>query len=35
MSRSGQRRYGNVWIGENVEIGYDVKINGPAYIGNE
>jgi len=32
---SGQRRHGNVWIGENVEIGYDVKINGPAYIGNE
>src|SRR6266851_1826119 len=32
---SGERRYGNVWIGENVEIGYDVKINGPAYIGNE
>jgi len=31
----GERRYGNVWIGENVEIGYDVKINGPAYIGNE
>src|SRR3989449_5541342 len=32
---SGERRHGNVWIGENVEIGYDVKINGPAYVGNE
>src|SRR5256886_3148619 len=31
----GERRHGNVWIGENVEIGYDVRINGPAYIGNE
>jgi len=32
---AGERRYGNVWIGENVEIGYDVRIDGPAYIGNE
>src|SRR5207302_4867243 len=32
---SGQRRHGNVGIGGNVEVGYDVKINGPAYIGNE
>jgi mannose-1-phosphate guanylyltransferase / phosphomannomutase len=32
---AGHRRDGNVFIGEDVEIGYDVKINGPAYIGNE
>ena len=32
---AGERRHGNVWIGENVEIGYDVRIEGPAYIGNE
>jgi mannose-1-phosphate guanylyltransferase/phosphomannomutase len=32
---AGQRRDGNVFIGDDVEIGYDVKINGPAYIGNE
>ena len=32
---AGERRHGNVWIGEDVEIGYDVRINGPAYIGNE
>jgi mannose-1-phosphate guanylyltransferase / phosphomannomutase len=31
----GERRHGNVWVGENVEIGYDVRINGPAYVGNE
>jgi len=32
---AGERRHGNVWIGEDVEIGYDVRIDGPAYIGNE
>jgi len=31
----GERRDGRVWVGEDVEIGYDVRINGPAYIGNE
>jgi mannose-1-phosphate guanylyltransferase/phosphomannomutase len=32
---AGERRYGNVWMGENVEIGLGVRIEGPAYVGNE
>jgi mannose-1-phosphate guanylyltransferase / phosphomannomutase len=31
----GERRHGNVWMGENVEVGLGVRIEGPAYIGNE
>jgi mannose-1-phosphate guanylyltransferase/phosphomannomutase len=31
----GERRDGDVWMGENVEIGLDVRIEGPAYIGND
>jgi mannose-1-phosphate guanylyltransferase/phosphomannomutase len=32
---AGERRHGNVWMGENVEVGLGVRIEGPAYIGNE
>jgi len=32
---AGERRDGNVFIGEDVEMGYGVRISGPAYIGNE
>jgi mannose-1-phosphate guanylyltransferase/phosphomannomutase len=31
----GERRDGNVWVGENVEMGLDVRIVGPAYLGQE
>src|SRR5438105_9025326 len=31
----GQRREGDVWIGEDVELGHDVRLQGPAYIGRE
>ena len=31
----GERRDGNVWIGEDVELGHDVRLVGPAYIGQE
>ncbi len=31
----GERRHGNVWMGENVEIGLGVRIEGPAYIGHD
>jgi mannose-1-phosphate guanylyltransferase/phosphomannomutase len=31
----GQRRDGNVWVGDDVEIAGDVKIVGPAYLGQE
>jgi mannose-1-phosphate guanylyltransferase/phosphomannomutase len=31
----GERREGNVWMGENVEVGLDVRIEGPAYVGND
>ena len=31
----GEHREGNVWIGENVELGHDVRIVGPAYLGQE
>jgi mannose-1-phosphate guanylyltransferase/phosphomannomutase len=31
----GQRHDNNVWVGEGVEFGLDVKIEGPAYIGDE
>lgn len=29
------RRQGNVWIGEGVEFGMDVQLEGPAFIGDE
>lgn len=32
---AGERRHGNVWMGENVEIGLGVRIEGPAYVGND
>ena len=32
---AGERRHGNVWMGENVEIGLGVRIEGPAYIGHD
>jgi mannose-1-phosphate guanylyltransferase/phosphomannomutase len=32
---SGERREGSVWIGEAVELGHDVRIQGPAFIGRE
>ncbi|HSO93878.1 MAG TPA: sugar phosphate nucleotidyltransferase, partial [Candidatus Dormibacteraeota bacterium] len=32
---AGERRDGNVWIGEDVELGHDVRLVGPAYIGQE
>jgi mannose-1-phosphate guanylyltransferase/phosphomannomutase len=32
---AGERRHGNVWTGENVEIGLGVRIEGPAYIGHD
>lgn len=32
---SGERRDGNVWVGEAVEMGHDVRIQGPAFIGRE
>lgn len=31
----GERRDGNVFIGEDVELGHDVRVVGPAYIGQE
>jgi mannose-1-phosphate guanylyltransferase/phosphomannomutase len=31
----GERRDGNVWMGENVEMGLGVRIVGPAYIGHD
>jgi len=31
----GERRDGNVFIGEDVELGHDVRLVGPAYIGQE
>src|SRR5260221_10223448 len=31
----GRRHDNNVWIGEGVEFGVDVKIDGPAFIGDE
>jgi len=31
----GERREGNVWIGDDVELGHDVRLVGPAYIGQE
>jgi mannose-1-phosphate guanylyltransferase / phosphomannomutase len=31
----GERHDNNVWIGEGVEFGMDVKIEGPAFIGEE
>jgi mannose-1-phosphate guanylyltransferase/phosphomannomutase len=31
----GQRRDHNVWVGDGVEFGVDVKVEGPAYIGDE
>ena len=32
---AGERREGNIWIGEDVELGHDVRLVGPAYIGQE
>ncbi|TMD42991.1 MAG: nucleotidyl transferase [Chloroflexi bacterium] len=32
---AGERRHGNVWMGENVEVGLGVRIEGSAYIGND
>ena len=32
---AGERREGNIWIGEDVELGHDVRLEGPAYIGQE
>ena len=32
---AGERRHGNVCMGENVEIGLGVRIEGPAYIGHD
>lgn len=31
----GERREGNIWVGEDVELGRDVRLVGPAYIGRE
>jgi mannose-1-phosphate guanylyltransferase/phosphomannomutase len=31
----GRRHDNNVWLGEGVEFGVDVKVDGPAYIGDE
>jgi mannose-1-phosphate guanylyltransferase/phosphomannomutase len=31
----GERRDGNVWMGENVEMGLGVRIVGPAYVGHD
>lgn len=31
----GERRDGNVWIGEGVEFGIGVRLEGPAFIGDE
>src|ERR671936_2727885 len=31
----GERREGNVWVGEDVEWGIGVRVQGPAYIGRE
>ena len=31
----GERREGDVWVGENVEWGLGVRVVGPAYIGQE
>jgi mannose-1-phosphate guanylyltransferase/phosphomannomutase len=31
----GRRHDNNVWLGEGVEFGLDVKVDGPAYIGDE
>ncbi|HYM49972.1 MAG TPA: sugar phosphate nucleotidyltransferase [Candidatus Limnocylindrales bacterium] len=32
---AGQRRDGDIWVGEDVELGHDVRLQGPAYIGRE
>jgi mannose-1-phosphate guanylyltransferase / phosphomannomutase len=32
---AGERRDGNIWIGDDVELGHDVRLVGPAYIGQE
>ncbi len=32
---AGDRREGSVWVGEDVELGHDVRLAGPAYIGRE
>ena len=31
----GERREGDIWVGEDVELGHDVRLQGPAYIGRE
>jgi len=32
---AGERRHGNVWFGENAEVGIGVRIEGPAYVGHD
>jgi mannose-1-phosphate guanylyltransferase / phosphomannomutase len=32
---AGERREDGVWVGEDVELGHDVRLQGPAYIGRE
>lgn len=35
MEIAGQRRDGNIWVGDDVELGHDVRLVGPAFLGQE